>query len=185
MRWSVLLAFLFTACGGECERCPQNFFADVAVYKVSPDKATPSGILVDSGGFAIDLEELDQRVDRIEACLGRVAAEVASAPAEERAKWQCLRDPAEGMPRGCLTVKVVPPVLSKCSSWQFIGVPAPDALCEAKGVHPTAECPCMWRSAVFADRVLITPPAMFVWDIGRILTSCNNIWYSPFAACLG
>lgn len=151
------------------------------------DGITPSGIQVDTGGYAVDFIALDARIAKIEACIRQVAAESLALPAEEKKSWQCLReaDPNQELMRDCLVIKVVAPTLSKCSDWQFIGVAAPDELCLAKGVTPTAECPCMWRTAIQDDNVVITPPAMYLWEVGRIMTSCNNIWYSPYAKCLG
>jgi hypothetical protein len=183
MKKLVLFIFLLPACA-EYSDCYQNFFEDITDFEINPDMATGSGIKVDSGGFDVDLFALDARIGMMEWCITGV---MANNP-EPDPKWQCLYRNFTGMrrlKRSCLIIKIVPPVYSKCSKWQFIGVPAPNELCRAKGINPTPECPCMWRTAVQDDNVVITPPALYLWEIGRIMTSCNNIWESPFAPCLG
>ena len=184
-----VLSLSLSACGDDLSgRCYQNSYQNVTNYEeVRADVMTPSGIRVDTGGYAVDLATLDARVAKIEACILRMAAESLVLPAEQKKSWQCLRevDPNQELMRDCLVIKVVAPTFSKCSDWQFIGVAAPDGLCLAKGITPTDECPCMWRTAIQDDNVVITPPAMYLWEVGRIMTSCNNIWFSPFAKCLG
>lgn len=184
---AILSIVIFVACGEDSSgRCYQNFYQNITNYEVSPDVVTPSGIKVDAGGYAVDLVALDARIAKIEACIQAAAAESLALSAEEKKSWQCLRevDSDQKLSRECLVIKVVTPTFSKCSDWQFIGVMAPDEGCLAKGLTPTSECPCMWRTAVQDDNIVITPPAMYLWEVGRIMTSCNDVWHSPYAKCL-
>lgn len=182
------LLFFVVFCGcSEENNCYKNAYRDITNLPVSPDKKTPSGIRVDTGGHDVNLAELDRRIANIEKCILDTAKEYGFATRTEMADWQCLSNDftmIEELRRECLIIKIVAPVLSKCSNWQFIGIKAPDELCLAKGVTPTPECPCMWRSAIQNENVIVTPPALYLWDIGRIMTSCNNVWFSLFAKCL-
>jgi hypothetical protein len=182
-----LCLFMFVGC--KTTSCYRNYFANVIspILSISIDKRTLKGIGIDSGGYSVDTTKLDGRVDKIVACIQEVGKTIGMASIENATTWQCLRrdfSKMEDIKRSCLVIKIVPPVYSKCSDWQFTGAKAPDAGCISKGLTPTAECPCMWRSAVQNDNILVTPPAMYIWDIGRIFTGCNNIWFSPFAKCL-
>jgi len=161
---------------GPCGHCPPNMFTDITDLPVHADMVTQSGTKVDSGGFAVDLEALDRRILAILECVRNVAE-----PAKP--EWQCMRDMPYTEP-DCLVVKVVPPVVSECSDWQFIGVAAPDSLCEAKGMVPTPKCPCMWRQVIQGDWTVVTPVAMYLWDVGRAATSCLGVWNTPYAKCL-
>ena len=183
---TIFSIFTFTACGEVSSGgCYQNFYQNITNYEVRADTTTPSGIRVDTGGYAVNLIALDARITKIEMCIKQVAKSLTLS-AENKKNWQCSRENLKGeLIRDCLVIKVVAPTFSKCSDWQFIGVPAPNELCLAKGVKPTAECPCMWRTAIQDDNIIITPPAMYLWEVGRVMTSCNNIWHSPFAKCLG
>lgn len=186
--FAILIATVFMACGEDSAgHCYQNSYQNITKYEVRAEKITPSGIKVDTGGYAVDLIALDARIAKIEACILRVAVESLALPAEDKKDWQCLREvnTNQELMRDCLVIKVITPTLSKCSDWQFIGVVAPDEFCLAKGIAPTSQCPCMWRTAIQDDNVVITPPAMYLWEVGRIMTSCNNIWYSPYAKCIG
>ena len=191
-RLFVLFIFLFT-----CEKdndCYENYYQTITDYSVNPNATTPKGIQVDTGGYQVDLARIDGRIDKIWSCIQDVTA-INPIPQPE---WQCLKtkfSPDEKLKRDCLVIKMVKPFYTnlKCSeeNWQFIGydekstegLKAPDALCEAKGLKPSKECPCMWRTAIQNENIIITPPDIYLWEIGR-LTSCNNVWHSPFAKCL-
>lgn len=201
LKWSIVLFvgfYLFSifmlcvmvcSCGPTKNCYENNYFSNVSNYSVSPNSSTQSGIQVDVRDVdysKVDLSVLDARIKAIEECLSSVAQENPTITSEQQKAWQCIRSnfSPEPFKRDCLVVKIVDPVYSKCSDQQFISAPAPKALCEAKGLTPTAECPCLWRSAIQNNNVLITPPALYLFDLGRIWSSCNNIWYSPFAKCL-
>lgn len=201
----VLFTLLFWCDCGE-GRCYVNFFQNVANFEVRPDMKTPSGIRVDSGGYQIDLQILDERIEKMEKCVLDVMAENAAASKETLNSWGCLRwNPYESLRRHCLIIKITAPVFSKCTNWQFISTPGPfgpepikadPKLCEAKGLTPTEECPCLWRTLPFNDTVVVAPPpemrnvpptsipAPYLYNVAAIMTSCNNIWFSPFARCL-
>jgi hypothetical protein len=175
---SAACALIFTACG---DHCPRNFFQNVTDYRVAPTVSMITGWRIDSDiGFFTALTELDARMDKMDDCVLKVAAGIKSL----NPIWGCIRPlPTQPFDRSCLIVKVVPPVYSACSTWEHLPAEADPRFCRDKGLEPTLECPCLWRSAIQDDYVLVTPPAMYAWDIVRMYTGCNNLWGSPFAVC--
>ena len=167
--------------------CPANLYANITAFDINFDAITQSGIKIDTNNNMVDLGKLDERIDLIESCILKKSVTILPS-------WQCIRESQQPLNRDCLGIKIVEPIYSKCSSWQFIGardstgqlvgIPAQNELCEEKGLLPTAECPCLWRTTIQNDWTIITPPAMYLWEIGRVMTSCNNIWHSDFAECL-
>lgn len=189
-----LPALLLCACGTKTD-CYQNLFQNITNYGVEPNAKTPSGIRVDTGGYPINLQKLDKRIALIESCIQTIAESHPLADAD----WQCLKTEfrqQDKLKRDCLIIKIVPSVYSKCSNWQFIDAKAPDKLCVAKGLVSAKECPCQWRTAIQDENIIITPPeetrntpptvpaTPYLWEIGRLMTSCNNVWASPFSQCL-
>ena len=172
------LFLLLSSCGIEAP-CYDGRFENVTHYPVNPNHITASGVKVDDV-FGVDLVVLDERVRKIEDCL----VEVAETVKVMKPEWECITLP-EPKPfnRDCLVIKVVAPIYSSCSDWQFIDALAPQELCDEKGLTATPECPCRWRTAIQDNNVIITPPALYLWDLVRIYTSCNMIWDSPFAVC--
>lgn len=167
------------------ESCYNNSFQNISNYLVNPNYLTLSGIQVDTE-YNIDLSLLDTRIKNMENCLQEVAREISPITQEQKQDWSCLKNTfnIEPFKRECLIIKVVKPILSKCSDWQFIDVLAPKELCEDKNVVPTEECPCRWRVAIQDENILIVPPKLYLWDLGRIWSGCNNIWESAFVKCL-
>ncbi|EFK97432.1 hypothetical protein LDC_0530, partial [sediment metagenome] len=93
----------------------------------------------------------------------------------------------EPIKRNCIKIKIVPAVVSKCHpEWQFIDALAPSDACIAKGMIPTAECPCRWRSGIVNEQNVVVPPAIYLWPVVNIATGCGNPWSSgsPFAKCM-
>lgn len=184
MKTTLLLIAVFFICGCPPKNdCYMNMFSNITAYIPKWTMTTPAGYRLDTTDAVpdISLEILDIRLNNIEKCV----LEVAKNNPVAKPEWACLGNKliAEPIKKNCLLIKVVKPVMSKCSTWQHIPVKAPDQLCRDKGLEPTAECPCLWRVAVQDDNILITPPAMHLWDIVRIMTSCNGMWSSPLAAC--
>lgn len=184
--------------------CYNNHLENITDYKITPNQKTQSGIKVDTNLISTntppqDLNELDGRIAKIESCIQEVMTEVQNITREQMENWQCLRQhfEPEELKRQCLVIKFVPPIYSECSDWQFIGENADQQYCESKGLEPNAECPCRWRTAIQDENTIITPPydtrskipptnppAPYLWELGRMMTSCNNAWASPFARCL-
>lgn len=175
--------FILFFLGGCKESCYENYFQNITEYKINPVYQTPKGIGLDVTDVGIfpELNLIDERVDKIEECILNVTKSITKI----EPIWQCIRAlPVENLKRECIIIKVVQPVYSKCqSNWNLLPILAPEQLCIEKGIIPTKECPCRWRSVVQDDNVIITPPALYLWDIVKIYTGCNNFWYSPFAAC--
>ncbi len=192
---SVLLSAMAVGCGNMNDGY-HNLFDVPPDYdqEVTINMVTPAGIRVDTSGYAINATLLDERVGKIEACILRVMSE---NPIPNPA-WQCI--PAnykpEPLKRDYLVIKLVTPVPS-CSNWQLLPIPAPDELCAEKELKPKPECPCLWRTAIQDENIILTPPpetrpdipptsvpAPYLWEIGRMMTGCNGIWSSPFTKCL-
>jgi hypothetical protein len=182
-----LIYFLLFLGSFNCgDKCYVNYYQNVTSYKVNPNAVTPSGIKVDTGGHAVDLVYLDERIKNIEDCLMDVMKVNSVITAEEQINWQCLKREFvfEPIKRDCFVIKIIDAVFSECSEWQFLPVFAPEQLCKDKGLEPNPKCLCKWRVAVQDDNVLVTPPALYLWDITRIVTGCNAVWNSKFVACM-
>lgn len=197
MKYLALVLLMLTGC--DSGKCYKNYYMNITDFEVNLNAETKNGIKVDTGGYYVNLQSLDKRILKIETCLLEVMKDLKEISAQNQQKWQCLKNkfnPDERLKKECLTIKIVPPINSKCSAWQTIGVIAPNEHCIAKGLMPTDECPCMWRTAIQDENVIISPPeetrdvpktsvvAPYLWELGRIMTSCNLTWYSPFAKCL-
>jgi hypothetical protein len=183
--YGLFLSFCLSCCGPPPnQECPTNYYQNLTSYTVNPTQVTKSGISVDSS-YPVDLDTLDTRILQITACIEAISASLVQITEEQRLAWDCLsRELSKGpFKLSCLTIKVVDPYPS-CSEWQLLPVPAPDQLCIDKGLTPTPECPCMWRNLVQDDWVIITPPALYIWETGKVITGCNNLWSSPFRSCL-
>lgn len=194
----------FFAPGSNYWKCPgacySNWFAPAGAFEVKPNTATPKGVKVDttdlltlgpsgSPTYKVDLATIDSRLDKMEACLLEVKA--FQLTEEQRQAWGCsMREwTPELLKRRCIQVKVVRPYPSSCHpEWQFINALAPEQQCLAKGIKPTAECPCRWRAGIVDDYKIVTPPALYLWPAVNIATGCTNPWGtkevpSPFAKC--
>lgn len=194
MLWICVLGVESTAC--DRDDCYHNNFQtdqyseypesyrDANVNAVSPD-----GIQVDTGGYAVDLEELDDRVNKIEGCVLAVMRDeyAADLDTETQMAWGCWTDnfnERQKLKRDCLIIKVVPPAaMSTDGLWQLLDATAPDYLCEEKGQTPDAQHPCRYRAIVVDENILMTPPALYLWDIVSIMTGCTQIWNNEFAKC--
>jgi len=177
MRIAIFAMFL-VGCGDPFGECRSNFFENITNLPIHFDQVTPNGIRIDSGGFPIDLVETDRRVLAIADCIIGMAQKA-------KPEWGCLYPLPEYNPE-CLAIKLVPAIKSSCSDWDFIGVEAPQELCDAKGLKADPNCPCSWRIGVQNDYIIITPSRdnLYLWDVGRAITSCTGIWNSPYSACL-
>jgi len=198
----LLCASALTACcfifpnskifGGCYVACYRTYFQPV-IYPppvVTPNVTTLAGFRldVDLVKWNLDLVKLDQRLLAIESCVNEVKGQQQGATVAQLNAWGCpnnRRFEVAPIKKDCLVIKVMDPVPSKCQSeWQLLPAPAPDALCAAKGLKVTPECPCLWRSGTIDDYKVITPPRLYLWPVVEIITSCNNLWGSPFARCL-
>ena len=174
MRSILVLSLLLLSCGPQGE-CYNNGFSNIIRYEITPDITLTSGIRVDSGGFQIDTGKLQERLTNIDDCIIDV---VTNEP-----EYMDFFPPGEiKLKKDCIVIKVVDAVAG-CSEWQFIDVLAPESLCRAKGVKPTSECPCRWRTALLDDNVVLTPSDVYLWEVVRMHTGLDYIWDTPFAKC--
>ncbi len=192
---AVLLTFIMLTVGAcclwfksWCPTCPLGHYQSLSTYAFKETHRTSKGVRVDDSlGYGIDLELLDLRVDNMRGCIQEEMLKLAVITAEQRTSWGCAGigfDESYKLSRGCFAIKVVAPIKSACSDWELLPIPAPDVLCQAKGLEVSADCPCRWRTVIQDDFLIITPPALYLWEIAKIWTQCSNTWASPFAKCL-
>jgi hypothetical protein len=134
----------------------------------------------------LDLAAVDAHTDAVEACL-RAKYPDGKLPPAVVAAGHCLYDTIElTVHRDCLTVKLAPDWRWSCDGKEQVFPCSVDpALCEAKGIHPTAECPCSCRSAIQDDGVIVVTPNLHLYDndLIRLQTSCNFIWIPGLQEC--
>jgi hypothetical protein len=168
----------------------RDLYEDVTSYRVHATARTPKGVAV---AGALDLVEVDRRLDAVEACLARTFPGGVLDQAT-RSDGHCLYPSFETrIARSAITVLEAPDwrwTAPECvpAGWdaqqQFGAAPAP--LCAAKGIVATPACPCQWRGAIQGDSDLVTTPNMHLLagDLIRLVTSCNNPWNSQqLAGC--
>lgn len=163
MRWIVIIALLLAGCpygyGG-------RLFASVTAYKIRESTSWPrtaKGVRV-ANSTPAQRAEVDKRIDELEACLGKPI----------KRDWLSIYIATDS-------------TVSPCTGQQLLPYPAPDRLCIAKGVTPTAECPCRWRSAIQDGYYVIVTPdlRMLKQEVARLVLSINNPWrVPPVARCL-
>jgi len=154
-------------------------------FDVKPNVVTPHGIRLDlRDAPSTDIVKLDERVGKMIVCLEEELRKVNYHPPKD---WQCqspLVEPGK-FKWDCYPIKVVPAAKSPCSPDQeFLPVLADPRLCVAKGLEPKPECPCRWRTLVQHGFSVITPPRLYLWELGRQITGCHNLWSTPAARCL-
>lgn len=196
MKTTAIFLFLIFVCGCNQPDCYWNNYRNITGYNINPSTETPNGIAVDTSGFDVDLEEIDRQVDSLENCLRTAFAENPFID-EETAELQDCRidgyefrtefDPEITINRDCLVVKIATDwSVSPCSGQQVFPCNIDPAVCEAKGIEVTEECPCMCRSMIQDENVIITTPDLYLFrgELARMITGCNNPWFDPVSQCL-
>lgn len=169
---------------------------------VNVDAKTPSGIQVDTGGFAVDLEDLDRRIAQTEECVLSVMNNEYAEDLDNKTamNWGCNTknfNDRQKLKRDCLIIKLVPPIAySQDGIWQLLDATAPQERCEQKGLKPSAEHPCRYRVISVDENIIVTPPpdqrheveptvppAPYLWEIVSVMTGCTQIWNNEFAKC--
>ncbi|MEA3272143.1 MAG: hypothetical protein U9P90_00570 [Patescibacteria group bacterium] len=196
MRILTIFIFLLFVCGCNPQKCYYNNYQNITDYGISPNTETPNGIAVDTSEFDVDLEEIDRQVDSLESCLREAFAE-NSLIDEETAVAQDCRVDGFGLRRefdleftinrDCLIVKIASDwSVSSCSGQQVFPCDINPAVCEAKGIEVTDECPCMCRSMLQDENTVVTTPNLYLFrgELARMVTGCNNPWFAPISQCL-
>lgn len=178
MKKSLILFLFLSSCGPE--PCYLNFYANFTRYNINPDVTTPFGVQIESGGYEINVQDVDTVFDLTESCLRELAVKNYIPKSEA---W-CIRKLKDApIKRECIKVKVVDPIFSECSDWHFLDIEAPQAQCAAKGLAESLDCPCRYRWSIQDDNNIITPPGhlgfLYLYPIVRIVTGCNNPWADP------
>ena len=181
----ILASFaLLAGCAPELCYRPWHHVEMVSGYDVEPNFRVSEkfGFVIDDRKHEIDDGVLDQTVENTLRCiegLGRLTEE------ERRAAW-CTGEVVPEI-RSCLVIKAAPEWRYSCDGrTQVFSCNAPDASCRAKGLEPTAACPCSCRAAVQDNSILITAPNLELvpWRLTEMLTGCDQLQNVPrLAAC--
>jgi len=182
----VLILATLSCVNGDC--CDFYEYKSQFHYQVRPSQSTTKGIAVDLTGQDVSLEVIDRLTDEVEACLKETFGVPPILPEDVRQKAQC-RDETFNLPiaRKCLVVKIPDDWEFSCDkSQQVLPIKSTsyrplDALCEAKGLEPTPECPCRWRAGIQDDNIIVATPSLYLYKdpLIRLITGCNNPWGHP------
>lgn len=154
---------LFTSSGVHPEHL-WGYNVDAPPYKVEC-VSTPKGVCFDPSGQAISAGLVDRLTDEVEACVGKT------------------------IDRGSFRVKIANDWHLSCDGAQQVlpAAGAGDLGCEAKGLTPTAACPCLWRAYLQGDGVIVATPSMYLFKdaLTRFVTGSRNPWADPkLVACV-
>jgi hypothetical protein len=164
---------LFTLFLLSCTKCYENKYKNITEYDVNSNITTLNGFKIDTTNVLVDsiyLNRLDERLLDIETCMVSFGY-----PRIKRTCFEVFLAPIE--------------YISKCSPWEeFLNVAAPQELCDEKGLEANTDCPCMWRTAIQDNNILIVPYAndpddLNLWDTIRLHTGINNIWLTELKTC--
>lgn len=163
MKLLILATFLALGCNSEGPRyCYSNSYQTLKHYELNFTEQTPGGIWIDPTGQKVDLAKIDRLTDELEACLKIT------------------------INRECIGVKIPDDwFASACSDEELLLIPAPQKLCDAKGL--SHDCGCFWRVETQDDNVIVVPPGLKLYkaELARIATGENNVWVVPrIVACL-
>lgn len=168
--------------------CYQNYYQSQFNYKIKADQVTESGIKIDIDVEDFDSDRIDQLVNETEACLQTTFPDgILSDDVVHDAQCQ-NRSFNPVISRECFKVKVPDDWVFSCDgSTQLLPQVAPQRLCGDKGLEADPNCPCRWRAGIQDNTVIVTTPnlKLFKDPLVRIVTGCNNPWYSkPLADCM-
>lgn len=180
-----LIVFILTALVTNCgidDSCPRWNYYNQFNYKTNFNQTTPIGIKVDTSGQDMSLVLIDELTLKVEDCLNKNFPD-GKIPDDVYKAGQCSTKTLE-LPcdKDCLKVKIPNDWLWSCDgTQQLLPSQAPKALCEAKGLHPTAECPCRWRAGIQDDSIIVATPNLHLYKdpLIRYITGCNNPWFHP------
>lgn len=156
---SILVAILvWIACsdkpGYDC------FCAKITNYEVNPDTATLAGIRVDTSGFEVNLEWLDQQTTSLEECLGisidRTGFVVKLAP-----DWR----------------------VSPCTGAELFPCSLAPSVCFGDQPQPDPECPCACGGVVQPPNILVLTPNLLAYRHELIHLVTHAAHGDPQFAC--
>lgn len=195
MRTLTILIILFLAGCSDGKRCNNNNYQNITQYEIAVNSVTPGGVNVDDSGFFVDLEELDRQINEMEICVQNALSggiDMATAETQDCRidGWDYRTDFVDiSVRRECLTVKISPDWrVSTCSEEYMEVFPCEinPQVCIDKGLEITDECPCMCRSTIQDENVVVTTPNLYLFrgELARQMTGCNNPWFGAVSACL-
>jgi hypothetical protein len=182
-----LLCLFFFSCG-PAPKCPDYTcgWYNVYDYEITDTTFTSNKIEIDTTGQDIDLELIDEIVDRTEECLLNVV--LSTEEAEDGWCYRQIYSPAP-IKRNCLLIKIPDDWTMSCDGKeQVLKDKAPFEGCAAKGFDKDPDCPCRWRAAIQDTYVIvITPNLRLLGDpLVKLATGCDAPWNTPqLAACTG
>lgn len=165
---------LLTSCMPDICYPARGNYQMIEGYDVTPTFRTSShGFVIDDPKNELNDEVLDRTVSNVVKCL-----KDAGPPnkVQRREGW-CIGDWTPEI-RSCLVIKVAPEWRPSCSGQgEVFSCAAPVESCRAKGLEPTAECPCSCRAAVQGSGMIVTTPNLELvpWRLVELLSGCSQI----------
>ena len=160
-------------------------------YSVHPTEITQTGIAYDPSGLPINPELIDRLTNEVETCLatafpgGVIPLDVAAGSYCSATNFTLPFD------RHSFVVKIASDWVLSCpdpvyGQQQLLPVSAGDSGCIAKGLAPSAQCPCRWRAGIECPNNLITTPSFYLYKdvLIRYMTGCGDPWAMvQFSTC--
>lgn len=180
--WRILISLLLCSCSSSYYRLN---FLNVTNYTINPDEVTSNGVRVDTSGKTVDLVEIDQKITQVENCL-KNKYPTGKLPNEIIKTGQCVNNWFDtNINRAELVIKIAPDFHIGCAGEELFPCGVDPKLCEAKGLTPTAECPCECRVAIQDNHAIVVTPNLYLLkaDMIRLQTGCNFIWIPGLQEC--
>lgn len=159
-----------------------GYRGNITSYRVTPDRRTPGGILVDDQSHLLADDRIDAMTDAVEACLAR--SPDAWTPAQIIAGHCLGPETRHSVRRDWFDVKVPPDwYVSPCTSEQLFPCDVDQDLCmtqkpELGEWSEREDCPCACRGTVQGNRTIVTTPAapLFKATLVKLVTGCYQPW---------
>ena len=163
-----------------CAPCYDSYEPNYTNYSVHRTGISSLEYGLDDPKGELDRVRLDKIVEDVKDC---VAAVLPLTPQEQQ-EGECMGTPTPEI-RSCLTVKDAPDWHWGCNNQEQLFGSAPIASCEAKGLTPTADCPCEFRAIIQDNCTVITTPNMKILagQLTTLFTGCTNAWTGRLLTC--
>lgn len=170
----LILALAAGLAASACAPYPGSYQQNRTAYEFSPTYETPAGLVVSDPRHELDPAALDATAARVQRCL----RDVALTDLEVQRGW-CSAYAAPPIRPGVRVLVAPDWRVSACTGLQVFPCAMPDAACHAKGLRPTADCPCSCRGALqdaaTKPTIVITPNlAALPWQLVILTLGCDQ-----------